>query len=887
MEETIREIIKDTAESKWGKPGKYMVDIGFFIINTAQSRKVIRKQKLNIFRNKSYDMSYLYNEVILKNFVTRNFRYYKSNENISIRKVKAEIESKQYFQRNIIITGQAGTGKSTALKWLFLNSNVHKCNYIYLYAKMFDERKSLDEVLMDIQEIIPCDKSSVIFFDGLDELKCIIGNVNEFNKFISFFDKRSNHEFDKPDCKFVISTRPEHFGFNNLIIKKNSERSLDNYLIIELPELTKKEALKICKSIKKLYKFDKKIGVSNFTNKWPSKGERNIFCNEKEYLKILKKYLNTTADVNSLLNIPLLCRYAYQIICDWFESELVSYNQIYKTQSDKVKKVIECCIKWEFHDRYTNQTEGGAGSVFFNKYRDRIWDFLTDIAGIMDDNKFIEKDQWMQAIKLREIQEINEAFCVLQEVKNKDEKEKLCFVHNIFQNYFLARYYILMTKEERNKNEDQFIYILRSNSEFAAMFIEQLINGADELSKRICINILQRKNDNFDKLIEYARGNLRFLYSSDVSFTIEEYLSVFPCGIFEYNGTVFNKNLIRQLYYEGMLEIENIYSLNEIKSEVITSNNLNIKGIRINRINSCNSLEIVFGDCNKEGFLPITGNVHLLAEEKIYEIMRKLNIDRFSMEDKINSEIVYGKMKDYMFSLVLKDYVTLKYIVLNMIRFMGTDNNCWFLLDNESSLYVYQKTLMNVEKMKCLFEKGLKISPKDYILLYGHYKSWVEDGKKIVLESNFTHISNIQFVFDTNCKIQPNLDNYFLCDYYTIHFINIDLLRYKIEGEDSKYAIKMKRDYMLKEYNIIDTFLEKSSNEKLKLIFSDEHLFTFYLLGEGENMVNLAQNTIKLCKKYNHSQGLEFRMFLLLDETSFNGKDLEKVYKFAKNYIWI
>lgn len=885
--DTIREIIEDAAESKWGKSGKYIVDIGFFIIDTAQNRRVIRKQKLNIFRNKSYDMSYLYNEVILKNFVTRNFRYYESNDNISIRKVKAEIESKRYFQRNIIITGQAGTGKSTALKWLFLNSNVHKCNYIFLYAKMFDERESLDGVLMDIQEIIPCDKSSIIFFDGLDELKCIKGNVYEFNKFIGFFDKKSNHEFNKPDCKFVISTRSEHFGFNNLIIKKNSEQSLDNYLIIELPELTKKEALKICKSVKKLYQFDIKNGISNFTNKWPSKGERNIFSNEKEYLKILKKYLNITTDANSLLNIPLLCRYAYQIICDWFESEQGSYNQIYKTQSDKVKKVIECCIKWEFHDRYTYQTEGGAGSVFFDKYRDRIWDFLTDIAGIMGNNKFIEKDQWMQAKKIREIQDINDAFCVLQEVKNKGEKEKLYFVHDIFHNYFLACYYISMTKEERKKSEDQFIYIMKSNSEFAAMFIEQLINGSDELSKEICIYILQRENDNFDKLIEYARGNLRFLYSSDVSFTIEEYLSIFPCGIFEYNGTVFDKNLITKLCYEGVLEVENTDKLNRMKREVITRSNSNIIGIRINRINSCNFINIGFGELDEERCFPIMGSTKFLHEEKVNEIMHKLNIDRFSMGNNINKESVHGKVAEYILTQELKDFVSLQYVIADIIRFMGTVYSYWILLDNESSLYVYNKTLMNAEKMKCLFEKGLKMSPEDYILLYGRYRSWVEDGNKLVLESDFKHISNIQFVFNINWKIQPHLNNCFLYNYYTIHFNNIGLLRDKIEGKNSNQSFIMHRYGTLKEYNKIDTFLEKSSNEKLKLIFSDEHLFTFYLLEEEENMVNLAQNTIKLCKKYHHSQGLEFRMFLLLDETSFNGKDLEIVYEFAKNYVWI
>ncbi len=206
---------------------------------------------------------------------------------ISIRKVKKEIESRRYLKKNIIITGQAGVGKSTALKWLFVNSNVPESNYIYLYAKMFDEMKSLDEVLLEIESIIPDDKCSIIFFDGLDELKCIKGNVYEFNKFINFFDKNSNYRYNKPICKFVISTRPEHFGFNNMIIKNNSERSLDNYLIVELQILTKKEAFKICKSIKKMYEFDRENGLSHFTNKWPSEEMQQISFSELKNIYIM------------------------------------------------------------------------------------------------------------------------------------------------------------------------------------------------------------------------------------------------------------------------------------------------------------------------------------------------------------------------------------------------------------------------------------------------------------------------------------------------------------------------------------------------------------------------------------------------------------------------
>ena len=158
------------------------IDVVFSIIDTINDRRELKEKKLKVLEQKDYDINYQYNRTMLKNFVKRKLQYYGNERKVSIHKIKAEIENYNSFQRNIIITGQAGSGKSTLLKWLFLNSNVKECYYIFLYAKMFYQCHTLDEVLSKVANSIPDDKKSIIFFDGLDELQCISGTEYEFNK---------------------------------------------------------------------------------------------------------------------------------------------------------------------------------------------------------------------------------------------------------------------------------------------------------------------------------------------------------------------------------------------------------------------------------------------------------------------------------------------------------------------------------------------------------------------------------------------------------------------------------------------------------------------------------------------------------------------------------
>lgn len=84
----------------------------------------------------------------------------------------------------------------------------------------------------------------------------------------------------------------------------------------------------------------------------------------------------------------------------------------------------------------------------------------------------------------------------------------------------------------------------------------------------------------------------------------------------------------------------------------------------------------------------------------------------------------------------------------------------------------------------------------------------------------------------------------------------------------------------------VDQKLSKSPNKKLQLMMSDEKLITFYLFGQGEEMVKLAEATMEHCHELNHPKGEELRLFLMKNETLYTGEDRKRIEDYAQNYIW-
>lgn len=362
----IKDNLSPLAETVAGKPGKLVVEISDAIIDTMIAERTSYKQKMRRLCNYNI-MRGQYTEEILKYFVKRDFVYYGTKDRVSINKIKSVIEH-QKLARNVILTGPAGSGKTTALKWLYINSYVKGFSFVYIYLRMFDECESLQEVLDVISEAISHTDQCIVFLDGLDELKCIKGTDAEFQELVNFFNKISRQSEMEDHChRFVISTRPEHFSFHKMIKKGFLEGNFDNYIVFELQRLTPVETLKICKTMEKLSKYDHKERYEHFVNKWPTSGKNKADTSKNEvdmskaqYLRLLKKYLKVTKPEQSLLALPLFCRYAYPIICVWNLQDDVDKECTSNHESAQIRRALEYYIKWEFHDTHKCQTSGGG-----------------------------------------------------------------------------------------------------------------------------------------------------------------------------------------------------------------------------------------------------------------------------------------------------------------------------------------------------------------------------------------------------------------------------------------------------------------------------------------------------------------------------------------------
>lgn len=533
--------------------------------NTRQTKK----EKLKQLSNKNYDMSWQYNEVIVRNFVKRTFIYYNYGnkaEKVSIRKIRAEIEH-QRLARNVLITGLAGAGKSTALKWLYINSNLKDCYSIYLNAKMFSECKTLQETLDAVEKKIAGKKRCLVFFDGLDELPCISGNEKEFEDFVDFFDKKSFLDSNGVICKFVVSTRPEHFNFHKMIRKKGTKKNLDNYIVYEIQSLTPKESWKVCVSIEKLSQFDKKNHYEHFIDKWPKSSIGRNSLSKRQYLGLLKRYLKSTSQEQSLLTSPLLCRYAYPIIREW---NLIGPDQAQQTgysQSARIEFALSAYLKWEFHDYNSLQTATGAGLDQLISYKKKTFAFLSKIAGSMGADQLISKTQW-NSIKNRNRLIGNAAYCALCEYGDG----KMAFIHQSFYDYFLACYYVKVSKRGmKDGTLSQFSHLLAFNSNFAVMYAEQLAQSGSTLAKKVCNYLLQGPAEkSFKKLSGYVKNKRTLMYHENIPFTVEEYFEVFPLGSVKYCSANFTLDSLNNLLSTGILWLENAENLEGFRAPLIS-----------------------------------------------------------------------------------------------------------------------------------------------------------------------------------------------------------------------------------------------------------------------------------------------------------------------------
>lgn len=896
-----RDHLTEIAGAIAGKPGKIATGISMDIMDAAAARRADYKQKMDRLCNKNI-MGWQYTREILKHFVKRKFTYYGSEGRVSIGKIKHEIEC-QSLARNVILTGSAGSGKSTALKWLYVNSHVRGYSSLYLYARMFEEYESLQAVLEAISKVISQTNQCIVFFDGLDELKCIKGTDEEFQALVDFFDKKScQDETGAPRHRFVISTRPEHFSFHKMIKRKFLKKNFDSYITYETQPLTQAEALKICKTIGKLSKFDREKHFYHFVDKWPS-AKSKTGMSKAQYLRYLKKYLKVTMPEQSLLSSPLFCRYAYPIIREWSLQDYADTERTHYLESSQISYALKCYIKWEFHDTYADQKREEDDKTLLANYQRKVWAFLTEIAGMMGTDDFISKKQWEKLRKAKKLSG-NISFCALQECGDG----RMAFTHPLFKDYFLANYCAKMVERNARKQnllqeEDagQLARLLESSSSVSILYAEQLLNSNYAFVKGICDFLLQKAaHNNLIDFAKFASGQAWYVYSPEAPFTIEEYLVVFPLGVAKYHDITFSVPIFRQLRSTGVLEIECMNGCAGCDLSKI-SKSLTIRAVKSSPLFGTGFKHILrdFQIVHKGALTGIGGYwessitqkelmdivLHLELQGQISEI--NSSADAIQCNEAVKEALRIKKMREE--RQRAQEELTLHLWTASIIIFMGADNNYWCLFENDT-LFVLQMTPENESWITELFSKGISENTFDYAALYGHYKTHIEPVNTIVQAGRFCRAADISIQFDADVEILESAANA-LNIYYAVHWKNLRLFRKRekvdkgFHGDDIDNILDISD--ILDLYEKAEHFLEESPNEKLTLYLSDERLFTFYIIGDGEQMVSLAQDTLELCKRYQHQKGKWLRELLLSDDMRFTGADFEKIYALAKEYIWM
>lgn len=904
---TIQETAVFVAGELGGTRGKLLAQLSSYVVSEVLTRREARKRKMDILC-RSHTMGWQYNKAVLDNFVKRRFTYYGFEETVGIRMIQSEIK-RQRHARNIILTGPAGSGKSTALKWLFLNSEIKGYTSLYLHAGIFNDEenvcKSLQDILVAIEESIEGDKANkkevgnyLVFFDGLDELNCLQGTSDEFDELIKFFNKKSRDSY----YRFVISTRPEHFSFQEKIKNKHFEESLDNYAVFEIQMLTKRESLLVCKSIAALSKYEKKElkGTSHFADKWPTPSKDKTAPSKKEYLWLLKEYLRTTTPETSLLRLPLLCRYAYPIIREWNMQGRSSADQANSSQSAPIQYALASYIKWEFHDSCSAQTEEGKGKTLLANYEKNVFGFLTQIAGTMGVKDYISKKEWENQRKKKKVIG-NAAFCALQECNDG----KMKFIHPAFRDYFLAVYYAKTLERSISKRRDiprtdfeNLTQLLRSNSEFSVMYAEQLAGSKNLLIKRVISFLMQGiAGGSFSSLAKLVKGNSWYMFASDAPFTIGEYLRIFPHGGLKYNGIFFNKEIFEGLLSTGILEVENAACLSNCTIDQISA------GISIKGVVNIPVYGSGFKHTTCRFYIVDSGNyidVGGYWRQKIFREDLTLILRRREFQEILSdptattiqkSTALQAAWRRKRFEDEIKRFneeEELHQRIKCITTFMGSDKVYWCLFD-EGSLFVYQIVPENEKQMNKLFHEGLSKNSADYLSLYGEYVAIMESNDELIQRGRFCETKSLSLVFDAS-RSAVNLKTTALRIYYSIHWQNLKLLKIAKNADsylqdDINYIFDICQ--ILNQYEEANEFLQNFPNEKLELYLSDERLITLYATGDGDNMVTLAEETLELCKKYQHQKGVAFRNFLIADDTGFIGKDFEKVVRFAQKYIWL
>lgn len=326
------------------------------------------------------------------------------------------IESLLKIDKNLIVTGLAGCGKSTFIKYLFLNAIENR-----MYIPLFIELRYLtlgEDLISFIFKVLeglnfPPDENFfkrllkkgkfIIFLDGIDEI-----NPEMSTKFQREIFELSL-KYDKN--YFVITSRPNE-----------SFISWSNFTELKIRPLSKEKAILLIKKLN----FN-----SYLKNKFISDFNHHLFKKYKSFTTnplLLTLMLLTYIESGSIPNkVTLLYDQVFETL--WMRHDITAkpyYHRKRFTALDfeKFKKVFSYFCSQSYHDRKIRFTRSEIRD-YLDKYKEKS-NFTFDIDNYISD--------------------LVQTVCLLIQ-----EGYYFTFIHRTFQEYFTALYILNCNKEVRKK----------------------------------------------------------------------------------------------------------------------------------------------------------------------------------------------------------------------------------------------------------------------------------------------------------------------------------------------------------------------------------------------------------------------------------------------------
>lgn len=428
---------------------------------------------------------YKYEPVLMEDFYV-DLDLELNNKIIDTRSVKNLIE----VSNDLIITGIAGSGKSTLMKYLFLDSIKNGAG-IPIFIEIRNVKK---DIFNDLFEIL----KEYNFPQDIDLFKKIIKS----GKFIIFLDgiDETNPDIREKINNDILYMR-ESFGNNVYIV---SSRPYDNFISwvhfteLKLLPLTKEKA----KSL---------INKLNYENNIKDKFLSNfdiIFRNHESFATnplLLTLMLMTYAEYSAIpAKVSLLYERIFEMLYSSHDTTKFGYHRrIYSDLSqNEFKKVLSCFSLISYLCKKLRLTKKD------------IFAYLKIVKEIYD----IEFDQDLY------LKDLIESVCLLIH-----EGFYYTFTHKSFQEYF-SSFFILNTKQDTRKKLMEIAFKNVSSDKVLDLIFEM---GRDIVENEFLIpKLIKIKEDTkYDKLNSNEESFIIFVENSGFDYSIITY----PQSLTHYN----------------------------------------------------------------------------------------------------------------------------------------------------------------------------------------------------------------------------------------------------------------------------------------------------------------------------------------------------------------